>query len=427
MNIAIAGYGVEGKSSYNYFLAQGHTITILDQRSEIDGLPANAKVVLGKNAFSDLEKFDMVVRTPSLSPEALKSAKKIWSVTNEFFAHCPASIIGVTGTKGKGTTSSLIASILKKSGKNVHLVGNIGKPALDVLDSVSADDVVVYELSSFQLWDIEKSPHIAVVLMIEPDHLDVHASFEEYIQAKQNIVRFQTSNDIVVFNNENNYASTIAASSDAHKIPIQTGESVHVADGYFCNGGEIICSTENLKLPGAHNQDNACAAIAAIWPYVQDGRVIAEGMKDFTGLPHRLKFTREVNGVKYYDDSIATTAGSAIAAMKSFSEPKIIILGGASKGEVDYEALTLAAAKSNVKKVLLIGEQASKIQKPFEKYGVMYENLGSNIMMTQVVQRAFELATPNDVVLLSPAHASYDMFNNYADRGDQFVQAVNEL
>lgn len=427
MNIAIAGFGVEGKSSYNYFLARGHSLTILDQRSEISGLPSNAKVVLGKNAFSDLEKFDMVVRTPSLPPHVLKSAKKVWSVTNEFFAHCPAPIIGVTGTKGKGTTSSLIASILKKSGKNVHLVGNIGKPALDVLDFVRADDVVVYELSSFQLWDIEKSPHIAVVLMIEPDHLDVHASFEEYIQAKQNIVRFQTADDIVVFNNENNHASTIAASSDARKIPVQTDGSIHVADGYFCNGDERICATENVTLPGRHNQDNACAAIAAVWPYVQDGKVIAEGMRDFTGLPHRLKFVREVDRVKYYDDSIATTAGSAIAAMRSFSEPKIIILGGASKGGEGYDALALAAAESCVKKALLIGEQAHEIQTRLEKHDVPYENLGSSVTMAHIVQRAFELAAPNDVVLLSPANASYDMFTNYADRGDQFIQAVNEL
>ena len=427
MKIAIAGYGIEGKSSYNYFAAQGHAITILDQRSEIADVPEGAQAIMGEHAFDDLAAFDMVIRTPSLPPARLRGAKTIWSATNEFFAKCPAPIIGVTGTKGKGTTSSLIASILEKSGKKVHLVGNIGKPALEALDSVQTEDVVVYELSSFQLWDIEKSPHIAVVLMIEPDHLDVHATFDEYIHAKQNIVRFQTENDIIIFNAENTYSSEITAISKALKIPIPTNETVHVTDGFFWYGEQRLCPVESLKIPGSYHLHNASAAIAATWPYVKDGEVIAAGLGSFAGLPHRLNLVRKINGVSYYDNSIATTVGSVVADIKAFKQPKIIILGGSSKGIVDFEAIADASAKFNVKKAILIGEQAPKIQEALVEYKVPFENLGSNTTMSEVVRCAQQQAQPGDIVLLSPGCASYDMFKSYADRGDQFVRAVNEL
>lgn len=427
MKIAVAGYGIEGKVSYDYFKGQGNEVTILDERDQISQLPPDARVVLGEKAFSNLEQFDMVVRTPSLPPTKLKTAKKIWSATNEFFAKCPAPIIGVTGTKGKGTTASLIASILIQSGKKVHLLGNIGNPALEVLGEVQNSDVVVYELSSFQLWDIEKSPHIAIVLMIEPDHLDVHGSFDEYVQAKQNIVRFQTKTDRVIFTAENKYAAAISVSSPATHIAIPTDETAHVQEGHFWYGTQQLCPISSLKIPGQFNQTNACAAIAAAWPFVQDGDIISAGLSNFTGLPHRLRFVRVVSGVSYYDDSIATTVGSAIAAIKAFDHPKIIILGGSSKGITNFDDVASTAASSGVKKVLLIGGQASKIQHALETYDVDFENLGSNITMKQIVQRARELAEPDDVVILSPACASFDMFKGYADRGDQFVQAVESL
>ncbi len=427
MKIAIAGYGIEGKVSYEYFQSQGNEVTILDERNKVADLPSDAKVILGGDAFSRLEQFDMVVRTPSLAPSKLKGAKKIWSATNEFFAQCPVPIIGVTGTKGKGTTASLIASILKQSGRTVHLLGNIGTPALEVLKKIQPGDSVVYELSSFQLWDIEKSPHIAVVLMIEPDHLDVHASFDEYVQAKQNIVRFQGDDDRAIFTADNKYAAAIGVSSRASHIPIPTDETAHVQDGHFWYGSYKVCPVSSLTIPGEFNQVNACAAIAAVWPFVQDGDSISKGLSEFTGLPHRLKFVREVNGVRYYDDSIATTVGSAVAAIKAFNQPKIIILGGSSKGITNFDAVAITAASSGVKKVFLIGEQAPNIQHALEMYDVDYENLGNQITMEHIVQRAHQLAEAGEVVILSPACASYDMFKGYADRGDQFIRAVESL
>lgn len=427
MNIAIAGYGVEGRSSYDYYAKRGHAVTILDEREQLEGLPQDAHAVLGKDAFRSLASFDLVVRTPSLPPAKLQGSKKVWSATNEFFRECPASIIGVTGTKGKGTTSSLIASILKKGGRTVHLVGNIGTPGLDILPTIVADDIVVYELSSFQLWDIEFSPHVAAVLMIEPDHLDVHENFEDYVGAKRNIVRYQTADDLVVFNADNSYATIIASRSEAQKIAVPTGDTVHVLDDLFWYGDQKICPISSLKLPGVHNQDNACAAIAATWQYVSDPASIAAGLADFDGLPHRLKFVRRVEGVSYYDDSIATTVGSAIAAIRAFPQSKILILGGTSKGMVDFGALAVQSAAQNVKVVLAIGDQAPIIEEVMRAQGVHVENLGSRLSMASVVGRARDLARPGDIVILSPACASFDMFKNYADRGDQFTRAVNAL
>lgn len=427
MNIAIAGYALEGRSNFQYFSKLGHTLTIIDERPTLDDIPPGVATRLGDEAFKNLADFDMVIRTASMPPAKLWGAKKIWSATNEFFAKCPAPIIGVTGTKGKGTTVSLIASILKKAGKTVHVVGNIGAPALDELPNIAAHDSVVYELSSFQLWDVEKSPHIAVVLMMEPDHLDVHASFEEYITAKRNIVRYQSERDVTIFTANNTYAAEIAATSQANKIPIQTLDTAHVRDEVFWYGEQKLCSTEALKLPGIHNQDNACAAIAAVWEYVKDGLVIEQGLQAFTGLPHRLKYIRTVDDVAYYDDSIATTPGSAIAAIHAFTQPKILILGGSSKGVVDFNELASEAVKNGVKKVLVIGDQAPVIEKSLMQYEVPFENLGSAVTMTDIVVRASELANSGDVVILSPACASFGMFTGYVDRGNQFVAAVNAL
>lgn len=426
MKIAIAGYGLEGESSYRYFNRPENQITIVDERQPALELPESAEVIIGESAFSQLDDYDIVVRTPGLNPSKIKTNGKIWSATNEFFARCPAPIIGATGSKGKGTTCSLIASILRAAGKTVHLVGNIGVPALDVLPSISAEDVVVYELSSFQLWDIKRSPHVAVVLMIEADHLDVHADFNDYVNAKTSIARYQGEDDIVVYNFYNDQAAEIAAASAAMPIGYPTHEAAHVENNSFYYGEQQLCSLESLKLPGAHNQDNACAAISAVWPYVQDGEVIAAGLAAFTGLDHRLKLVGEVDGVKFYDDSIATTPGSAEAAIKAFTQSKVLILGGSSKG-ASFGQLAQTAAQDDVKHVLAIGEEAGKIEHAMTEAGVTVTNLGSSIDMNEIVRRAQQIAEAGNVVVLSPACASFGMFRNYADRGQQFIQAVANL
>lgn len=425
--IAIAGYGVEGHSNYEYFRDKGF-VTIVDERSRLDDIPLDVPTVTGVGVFSRLDDFDMVVRTAGLMPSKITTNGKIWSASNEFFAQCPAPIIGVTGTKGKGTTCSFITSLLRAGGHTVHLVGNIGLPALDMLPHIQPDDIVVYELSSFQLWDLQRSPQTAVVLMIEPDHLDVHVDMDEYIAAKSNIRNHQGPRDICWYCPGNQYSEQVAASTDeGRRAPYNTpgvNGSVYIQDGSFWVSEQEICSTDAVVIPGVHNLENACAAITAALPYLPDTAVIEAGLRSFTGLPHRLKYVRELDTVRYYDDSIATTPGSALAAIRAFDQSKVLILGGRWKG-AEYDDLMKTCAETSTK-IIAIGETRAAMQKQAEFYHADCVSLGTKSMV-DIVSKAKSLAEPGGVVILSPAASSFDMFQNYQDRGDQFVKAVEHL
>ena len=441
MKIAIAGYGLEGKQNYKYFNKPGNDLTIVDEREDID-TPSDAKYITGDGAYDDMSQFDMVIRTAGLSPLKIKKAKLVWSATNEFFAKCKAPIIGVTGTKGKGTTSSFITSILRSSGKKVHLVGNIGVPALSVLPDIRPEDFVVYEMSSFQLWDIKYSPHIAVVLMIEPDHLDVHTDFEDYLKAKSNIRRWQNLNDICIYHPSNPFSQKIASVTLAtidqttkgdylnniHRYGIKDDGLVYIKDDFFYTNDRKICPISCVKLPGKHNLENACAAMSAVLELKLDisDNQFAEGLRSFTGLPHRLKYVSEINDVKFYDDSISTTPGSAIAAIKSFTSPKVLILGGSYKGG-DFTDLVKEIKKSNIRQIILMGDEANRIEQFLKDAGIVkYINL-ERCSMFEIVSKAASAASPGDVVILSPACASFGMFKNYQDRGKKFINAVDLL
>jgi UDP-N-acetylmuramoylalanine--D-glutamate ligase len=437
MNIAIAGYGVEGIENYTYWSADAtNTLTIVNERDDgTTSYPEGVATILGEGAFNKLHDFDMVVRTAGLAPYKITTNGKVWSATNEFFAKCPAQIIGVTGSKGKGTTSSLIASILEAAGKNVWLVGNIGVPALSVLSKVQPDDIVVYELSSFQLWDLEKSPHTAVVLFIEQEHLDVHRDMDEYVGAKANITRYQTEDDLLIYSAANRYAAQIAEGSNAQKIGYPK-QGAHIEDDTFYYTATAddtavrLCSVGELRIKGEHNESNALAAIDAVWPLIHDhedaARVIAKGLNSFHGLPHRLAYVATVNDVDYYDDSIATTPSSAIAALRAFGDrPKVIILGGSYKGS-DFNELAYELTKHEVR-ALIVGDEAQRIVEACEANGFTHYEVIENATAEAFTRRAAEVASPGGVVLLSPAAASFGLFKNYADRGDQFIAAVTSL
>ena len=444
MKIAIAGYGVEGESNYRYWNTSDNQVVIIDEKQPSHPVPVDASLIVGEDAFAKLEGYDLVIRTAGLAPRKIKTDGKVWSATNEFFEKCPAPIIGVTGSKGKGTTSSLIASILRAAGKTVHLVGNIGVAALDVLPDITSDDIVVYELSSFQLWDAERSPHIAVVLMIEPDHLDVHTDMADYIAAKANIRRHQGCTDVCIYHPTNEYTRQIAAGGtdtyvdeycdggqDAYyRYGIADDGQVYVADGIFMQEDKALAPVAALQLAGAHNIENACAAISAA--LALDGTIsndaIEQGLRAFTGLSHRLKLVRTVNDVSYYDDSIATTPGSAIAAIHAFDAPKVLILGGSEKG-ADYTELADAIiASSSIRAVIAVGKTGGRIAELLAgKNAPMPVTRLEEATMTDFVEAATEAAQPGDVVVLSPASASFDMFKNYSDRGDQFIACVEKL
>ena len=426
MKIAIAGYGLEGESNYRYYADHSDAqITIVDQKYPARDIPKGIETIIGEDAFEKLADFDLVVRTAGLAPRKIKTNGKIWSATNEFFAKCPAPIIGVTGSKGKGTTASLIARILRESGMKVWLLGNIGVPSLDVLNQITSDEIVVYELSSFQLWDLERSPHIAVILFIEREHLDVHVDMDEYVDAKANITKYQTINDILIYDQSNKYATATTVNSVAKLVGYADINTAHVVGDDFYYGEQKICSVHTLRIMGKHNISNACAAIDAAWNYTNDIDVITRGLHAFKGLPHRLQFICEVADVRYYDDSIATTPSSAIAALRAFGGSKVIILGGSSKGS-DFTNLAKELKNHDVN-AILIGDEAAKIADACKSVGFDNFEIIDNAVMTDVVNRAQSLSKPGGVVLLSPASASFGLFKNYVDRGEQFEAAVKML
>ncbi len=429
MNIAIAGYGIEGQASYNYWSTGAHEITIADENRGAK-VPSGVKSIVGKGVFGKLQDFDMVIRTASLPPSHITTNGKIWSATNEFFEQCPAPIIGVTGTKGKGTTCSMIASILRAAGKTVHLVGNIGTPALEILPTIQADDIVVFELSSFQLWDIECSPEIGVCLLIEPDHLNVHESMEEYVGAKANIARFQHEDDAFFFHPTNTRAQEIALLTPAHVNAryncADDMPSVYYDMHDFCYKGEAIVPLEALQLRGDHNKENACAALSVAKYMGVENAACEKGLRDFTGLPHRLEFVREFDGVSYYNDSFSSAPAATIAAIKSFTSPEILIVGGIDKG-ADFAKLKMTlGVHDNIKKILLIGEINRRLFDELDRFNVDAELCDAKTM-AEIVQSARKSAEPGDVVILSPACASFDMFRNFYDRGDQFRSIVSKL
>ena len=431
MKIAIAGYGQEGKANFEYWNRPENEVTIVDEREQLGELPQGVTTILGEGAFSRLTDFDMVVRTAGLNPAKIVTNGKVWSSTNEFFAKCPAPIIGVTGTKGKGTTCSMIASMLRTAGKNVHLVGNIGVPALSELKSIQASDIVVFELSSFQLWDIEKSPHLAAILRVEQDHLDVHEGMEDYVTAKAQITRYMSANEIVYYHptSENSrIAAQMYHTASTKRYAIKDDGAVYVQDGDFKKNDEIICSVDVVQIPGEHNIENACAAISVVLDITNDFLAVAEGLQSFTGLEHRLKFIREVDGVKFYDDSYSSAPPATIAAVRAFSTPQVVLIGGYDRN-ISFTDLANEVKNSSVKLALLFGQTRHKLADAFIEAGIDAERFQviESTKMNEIVSVARQVAVSGDVVIFSPACASFDMFKNFTDRGKQFISEVNSL
>ncbi len=407
MKIALLGYGVEGKSAEKYFKTHFSAECDVFENFTYDEIK-----------HRDFSSYDIILRSPSVPPLGLPNES---SLTKYFFDHCPCPIIGVTATKGKGTTCSFIKSILDVMNEDAHLVGNIGTPAIEVLDQLSPTSIVVYEMSSFQLWDLEKSPQIAVIGHLEPDHLNVHKDYADYLAAKSNICSHQSANDYLVFNSTNPESVKLSNLSIAHKVPYPYNITTGISD--------------SIHLPGKHNQQNAMAAIAAVASYYhlspddfidKHSSEISTGLSNFHGLPHRLEFLRELNGVRYYDDNFSTNPSSTRVAIESFPDDNIVlILGGRDKtNNKDLPEIYRIISSPNIKHIVLIGESGHELA---NRYADNRFTIADSLDQAVAAAREFAEAITPAVVVMSPAAASFDMFNNVYDRGDQYQDIIKNL
>ena len=430
MQVAIVGFGVEGKSALPYWLEKGAEVTVCDQNPQTE-VPEGAHKQLGMEYLNNLDRFDVIVRTVGMHPKIILDKNpgvkdKITTNLDEFLRVCPTkNVIGVTGTKGKGTTSTLIVKMLEAAGKQAFLGGNYGIPAFSFLPKLTEDSWVVLELSSFMLYDMTRSPHIAVCLMVVPEHLDWHADEEEYYNAKANLFAHQKPGDIAIYFADNQVSHKIASHSPGNKITYYAEPGAYVKNGDIMIDETVLCKTADLKLLGEHNWQNACAAATAVWQVVQAPDAIHQILTTFTGLEHRLEFVREVDGVKYYDDSFGTTPETAQVAIHALPQPKVLILGGSDKGS-DYNELAKIIATAKMRKVVMIGKMAGKITEALHAAGVTDITPGGN-NMKEIIATCRAVAQKGDAVLLSTACASFDMFQDYKDRGNQFKAAVHEL
>lgn len=435
MKVAIVGYALEGKSSCEYFLNQGHSITICDSNESIQDIPEGVEVRLGSDYLANIDQFDLIIRTAGMNPSIISTHfntnnPPITTNINEFLRACPTkNVIGITGTKGKGTTSTLTAKILEASGKTVHLGGNIGVPALSFLDKIQPDDWVVLELSSFQLQDVTHSPHIAVCLMVVPEHLNWHQDLQDYTSAKSNIFKYQNEGDIAIYFAENETSKSIASHSRGSLIPYYQNPGAHIENDAIVIDGQTICQTNDIRLLGKHNWQNVCAAITAVWQTgIRDIEATRNTIRNFSGLPHRLEFVRSVDGTDFFNDSFAATPDAAIAAIEAIDGKKIIILGGFDRMlPINHLAAELVKKQDEIEKVIAIGKSGERLIQACEDAGFTNYILCDAKTMRDIVTEAKSYATANSSIILSPGFPSFDMFQNFEDRGNQFKDAVTSL
>lgn len=441
MNVAVLGYGKQGASAVDYYLKNGHTVTVCDHRESISLLESHQAVTLqlGPTCLTGLDKFDIIVRSPSVHPAAISADNpdvldildRVSTNTNEFLRATPSmNIIGVTGTKGKGTTSTLIAAMLQKMGKRVHVGGNIGTPPLELLkDDIQPDDWIVMELANFQLIDLKQSPPIAVCLMIEPEHQDWHGTVEEYYEAKRQLFKWQRTEDIAIYYAPDEISRSIADASKAQKKLAYFGESgAHIKESKIIINDTEVCDVQDIRLLGDHNQQNVCAAITAVWQVAQDKNAIVEALHEIKGLPFRIEFRREINGVRFYDDSFASAPGATVAAINAVPGPKVMILGGHDRG-LDLTEIAEAASEhsDDIRQLVLIGASAPRIAAVLQQHDIANFVHEHSKDMGDIVQTALRYAQPGDAVVLSPGFPSFDMFKNFEVRGHAFNEAVDRL
>jgi UDP-N-acetylmuramoylalanine--D-glutamate ligase len=448
--VAVLGIGISNTPLIKYLGRLGVEVTAFDKAEKEELEPAlrsleglKVEYSLGPDYLEKLWCFDVIFKTPKIRfdiPELLREAKAGAEITSEmevFCRLCPARIFGVTGSDGKTTTTTLIYKILEHSGYRCWLGGNIGTPLLDRIDEISGSDMVVLELSSFQLHTMRSRINTAVVTNLSPNHLDVHKSMQEYIEAKKNIFLYQNENDTLVLNYDNAITRSFAAEGPGRVIMFSRTNDVD--EGVVLAGGRIvyrhgsreldIVAADEIKIPGVHNVENYMAAAAATADFVKPTDVRAVAVS-FGGVEHRSEHVRTVNGISFFNDSIGSSPTRTMATIRAFRDRVILIAGGYDK-HLSYDEMGEVLAE-RVKCLVLFGQTSDKIESALEAE-VQRSGRGADIpvfrcaSMEEAVKIAYENAVPGDVVLLSPASASFDHYKNFEERGNHFKKIVGEL
>lgn len=447
--IALCGIGKSNLYLIKLFKKYGADVIACDKRDEA-ALGENAqlarsygaKLSLGEN-YLKIDDVDIVFRTPGMKyymDELVQFRKRGVVVTSEmemFFELCPCKIIAVTGSDGKTTTTTIISELLKKQGKRVYLGGNIGTPLLPQIEEITKDDIAVVELSSFQLISMRESPDVAVVTNLAPNHLDIHKDMQEYIDAKKNIVLHQSAFSRTVLNLDNEISNSFEADCRGEVLKFSRRSAVENGaycdengDIFFVHGGnkEYVMNSADIKIPGLHNVENYLAAISAVWGMVSVPNIL-DVAKNFGGVEHRAEFVREVNGVRYFNDSIASSPTRTALGTLSLYDFKIVLIAGGYDKNIPYEPLG-PVINDKVKILILMGATAPKI----EKAVLEAENYDSSAIkiihvknMEEAVAAAAENAVSGDTVSMSPASASFDLYKNFDERGKHFKAIVNNL
>lgn len=447
--ISFIGTGVTNNDIIRLFLKKGFDVTVCDKKSRQDmgGLAdefeqAGANLSNGENYLDPIFESDIVFRAPGVYyniPELQKARSMGVTVTSEmevFFDLCPCKIYAITGTDGKTTTTTITSEMLSRSGKTVHKGGNIGRALLPIIEDIKEDDAAVVELSSFQLISMRRSPDSAAITNIYPDHLNVHKSMEEYIGAKKNLILHQNAFSRTVLNMDNEETNKLSefVRGDLYKFSVKNKPergSYLDGDGWLCftdkGVTERIVHKDEIRIPGMHNVENYLTAISLIHGDVPN-KAVVDTAREFGGVEHRIEFVRELDGVKYYNDSIATSPVSVIAGLNAFEKRLIVIAGGSDK-QLDYSLLA-EPINSRVKVLILLGATADKIEaavKAYPKYDCENCRIIRVKTMEEAVEAARNSAETGDIVTLSPASASFDMYKNFEERGKHYKGIVNAM
>lgn len=438
-NIAVIGIGISNSPLIDFLLKHGASVTAYDRKSRAD-IPELAaelenkgvRLVLGDNYLDRIDG-DLIFKTPGMRydvPALVSAREKGIEVTSEIevlFDVCPGKIIAVTGSDGKTTTTTLIHKFLECAGKKTRLGGNIGKPLLPECEEIEPDEWVVLELSSFQLHTLKKSPDVAVITNITPNHLDWHTDYAEYIDAKKNIMKHQDKDGLLVTNNRNDETKKLIgeANGRVRTFSAYADADIYLKDGKILYGNEILLDTNDIKVMGMHNVENFMTAIGAVYDIV-DKDVFTKVAKGFTGVEHRIEFVRELDGVRYYNSSIDSSPNRSINTLNVFADNVVMIAGGKDKG-IPYDEIGPSVVE-HVKTLVLIGKTADKIEDVVISCD---KDRKVKIIRATTYPEAVQLAKANakagDVVLLSPASTSFDMFVNFEERGNLFKELVHQL